>query len=187
MDFTSSNHQDIDRYYRGCYVKFEERGDKLHVIEKITPDYVEGKNEDGDNFRILLSDNNPYQMKFVLPKKSLFLYKNSIFILEKVPAKQFKRGIADSNVTLFNLEKSQYYPLCFDALKAYVNKKACVSFKEAFKNKRPSMLSDRMWYYPEAGKLFLDRVPIYWYNKVTKELTPYKDGLFEDDLKRIME
>lgn len=130
MDFCPENYGDISRYYKGCYVKFPERGDLLHLIHRVDQYSVEGDNERGERFKIELRKDDPYHMEFVLPKKSLFKYKSSILILQRIPARQFKRGINNENTNIIDVESHKTVDLSFDVLKAYVSKQPTVFLKD---------------------------------------------------------
>jgi hypothetical protein len=157
MEFSSSNSGDISRYYKGCFVKFKERGEVLHRIENITSQFVEGINEEGKTFRVELRNEDPYIMSFVLPQKSIFKYRASLYLLEKIPAKQFKRGISDENTKITNLLSGEKAHLSFGILKAYTNKQFQTSLTKAFKTKEAtSILTSRFWYKRDSKSLYLD-------------------------------
>jgi hypothetical protein len=157
MKFFTNNVEDISRYYKNCYVQFKERGTLLHRVDKITDKKVTGVNENDDPFVLELREEDPYVMSFVLPKKALFRHRNSLYLLEKKPAKQFKRGISSENTLITNVATGTRAEIGFSILKSYVSKQTHVSLREAMTKRGASIISSRFWYSPGNGSLYLDR------------------------------
>ncbi len=162
MIFNQSNRDDISRYYRQTYVKFPETGEKLHFIREIARHAVLGSDEDGNDFELFLSDEFPYEVDYVLPKKGYFQHGKSAHLLFRVPAKQYQRGLSEGNTKVHRINRAgeiSEQPLNFDLLKAYVQKQAYPSFETAMANKEGMFsvaLSQRFALAASARVIFLD-------------------------------
>lgn len=162
MIFNQSNRDDISRYYTNTYVKFPETGEKLHYIREVARHAVLGSDEDGNDFELFLSDEFPYEVDYVLPKKGFFQYGKAAHLLFRVPAKQYQRGLSEGNTKVHRINKSgeiSEQSLEFQLLKAYVQKQAYPSFETAMANKEGMYsvaLSQRFALAPSARALFLD-------------------------------
>ncbi len=164
MEFKPSNAGDIERYYRSTYVKFAECGDKLFRIEKVTKEAVYGVDEDEREFVLYLHEDAPYTVDFTLPHKSYFQLDKTAMQLVRKPARQYQRGISESNtyLQLLNSEGgvSPKSPT-FKSLKAYVNKQLFPSFQEAMTNKakhNSTCLSPRIAIAHMEKRIFIDNV-----------------------------
>jgi hypothetical protein len=160
MQFTSSAHEDIQRYYLHTYVKFAETGDELWYIRSATPHVVEAKNWQGDIVKLNLDDNHPYEVNYVLPHKSFFQYKDWAALLYRIPAQQYQRGISSGNTAIgFPSSDGNIpdVPVGFEALRAYVSKQHFFSLEEARVSKNISCaLSPRMAMEVKTGIIFID-------------------------------
>jgi len=162
MIFNQSNRDDISRYYRKTYVKFPETGEKLHFIREIAQHAVLGSDEDGNDFELFLSDEFPYEVDYVLPKKGYFQHGKAAHLLFRVPAKQYQRGLSEGNTKVHRINRAgeiSEQPLTFDLLKAYVQKQAYPSFEIAMANKEGMFsvaLSQRFALAAAARTLFVD-------------------------------
>jgi hypothetical protein len=176
MIFKSTNFDDINRYYKSTYVKFKETGDKLFYIRNVSPTSVTGCDEDGTEFELFLNDEYPYEVDYILPRKSFFQMGKRACLLQRIPAKQYQRGISVSNVRLTSLAKtgglSTHEP-SFETLKAFVTKQAFPTLEVAIKNTARMVsvaLSPRMAYVPDTGSIFIDTTPIALVDKKDKLL-----------------
>jgi hypothetical protein len=164
MLFSPSTYEDIHRYYRHTYVKFPERGDELFYIRNVERHRLSGEHESGDEFELFYSDEKPYNVEFVLPRKSFFQYKNRAYMLQRIPAKQYNRGINANNTSIQSLNRTGQWSnaeICFDLLKAYVAKPAFPSFEQAVTSKGKMIsvaISPRFAYVPETRAIYADHV-----------------------------
>ena len=81
MLFKSSNANDIEKYYYNTYIKFKEFGDRLFYIQGVTSEKVFGLDENDDYFELLLSDEAPYEVDYILPNKACFSYSDTVYQL----------------------------------------------------------------------------------------------------------
>ena len=157
MDFMSSNWRDIQKYYECTYVKFVEFGDKLFYIQRVRENVIEGINEDDTAFQLYLSDEHPYAVNYLLPHKAVFQWKDSVYILQRIPARQYRRGLCSDNTMLTNVATGNNTDINFSSLKAFVSKQKYASFGQAFNSKEKTKaiaLTNRMTYLRTGYILF---------------------------------
>ena len=183
MIFVPSAHKDIDRYYRGTYVKFREHGDKLFYINRVYPDRIEGIMEDLDEtgqnreFVVHLYEEHPYEVDYILPNKAAFQYGKRACLLRRIPAQQYQRGLCDKNTQIVSIDKagsSRASELGFSLLKAFVEKQAYPSLNEAVANKMKNdstALSSRMVYIPSSRTICADNISVATLSVGTKSIS----------------
>ena len=158
MEFTASNWRDIEKYYHGTYLKFQEFGDRLFLINNVRPAYVKGIDEDQNEFILYLDDEHPYTVDYILPNKAVFSYRNAAFLLQRVPARQYRRGLCEENVKVVRVHDGQTLPFSFEVLKAFVQKQKYLSLKEALASKSGTSfpLTSRISYYRKNQGIYVD-------------------------------
>ena len=187
MIFVSSNWEDISRYYKNTYVKFKETGEKLFYVRRVDRFAVTGTDEDGTEFELCLNDEHPYEVDYILPNKSFFQCGKRATMLQRIPAKQYQRGISSSNTQLCSLNKAgglAKHEINFELLKQFVTKQTFISLDEAVRNKPRNMstaLSPRMAYVPDMNMLFVDFVAIALLDKKDKTIAMIKP-IFHDEV-----
>lgn len=166
MKFCAENAKDIDKYFRGSYMKFPSlAGDAVHFIDKVTPDQVMGKTlQDGESvpfvFHLYHEESAPApEIEFILPKKSYFNTPTGACLLYRIPARQYRKGVCMDNTAIVKLAiDGSFAPqdISFDLLNLYVGKQAFAKFGE---QSMSYAVSRRMAVSP-AGQLFLDKTRI---------------------------
>jgi hypothetical protein len=181
MQFSTANYEDIHRYYRCTYVKFKEMGDRLFYIRDVNHSIVRGTDEDGTEFELYLNHDDPYEVDYVLPHKSYFQYAKRACMLQRVPAKQYRRGLCAENTRLTALGKTGNLvnvDIGFDALKAFVSKQAFPSIKTVLtmKNKPLSVaLSPRFAFVTEPGFIVADQLTVATVDKKQQKVTIHRE------------
>lgn len=164
MLFTPANRDDIKRYYTGTYVKFKEHGDMLFQIKDVGYDKVTGILEDGRPFSLYMSDEFPYEVGYVLPHKSYFQYKGDAMLLERIPAKQYYRGLREDNTQVGYIRNGGvvFAGLSFELLKAFVTKQQFYTLSGAInaKNFKSCVLNSRMMYNRSTKQIYVDFIPV---------------------------
>lgn len=165
MLFVPSARDDISRYYKNTYVKFHETGDRLFYIKGVNTEKVFGIDEDGNDFILYLAADKPYEVDYILPRKSYFQYENRALILLRIPAKQYQRGVSEANTKLLKLMGRGSFTtssINFDTLKAFVGKQQFPSFTEAMKTigEGSIALSPRFAFACKTRGLYLDQLHI---------------------------
>jgi len=188
MLFLPDNTDDIIRYYKGTFVKFKETGDTLFYIKHVKDAVVHGVSQDGTPFELYLSTEFPYEVDYVLPRKSFFQYGDHACLLQRIPAKQYQRGISCNNVSLSALRSSgstMDLSLDFGCLKAFVSKQVFLNLDMAVEQALSSVvLSPRFAFVPHSRKIYADFLCI-------GQLTPKRKGIkcfyeiFRPELERL--
>jgi len=192
MQFNTYNFEDISRYYRNTYVKFKETGDTLFYIRDVRPDVVRGTDEDGTEFELYLNDDHPYEVDYVLPNKSYFQYAKRACMLQRIPAKQYRRGICSENVRISSLTKTGgvgNIEVGFDALKAFVSKQAFPNISTVLLQKSKPIsvaLSPRFAFIPDLGYIFCDQLAVATVDKKAKTVVVLKD-VFLPEITKLLE
>jgi len=172
MDFISSNWRDIDKYYSSTFVKFSEFGDKLFFITQVSPEMVQGIDEDDTAFQLHLSDKYPYTVNYLLPHKATFQWNDSVYLLQRIPARQYRRGLCADNTMITNVVTGSKLELDFSALKAFVAKPRYSSFTDAFtgKSKRKSVALTSRMTYQRTGFILIDSNKVAQYDYSLKKI-----------------
>lgn len=173
MNFMSSNWRDIQKYYEGTYVKFTEFGDQLFYISHVRPDSISGIDDDDTAFEMYLSDDMPYVVDFTLPHKATFQWKDSVYLLQRIPARQYRRGLCSDNTMITNVATGTSVDVGFQSLKAFVSKPSYSSFSNAFNTKAKTKavaLSPRMTYL-RSGSILIDNKKIAVFDYDTKKIS----------------
>jgi len=160
MLFIPETAEDIIRYYKNTFVKFKETGDTLFYIKQVKDSVVHGISQDGTPFELYLSSAHPYEVDYVLPRKSYFQYGPHACLLQRVPAKQYQRGISQNNVSLNALRSNGGQAdmgLDFSILMAFVSKQVFVNLDMAVNSTHTSVvLAPRFAFVPSTRKVYAD-------------------------------
>lgn len=171
MQFTYSNRDDIRRYFRGTFVKFQEFGDVLFYINDVLGDAVHGVDENDDDFILHLHDDRPYQVDFVLPHKAVYQHGRNVALVQRYPARQYRRGICEDNINIRNLIGGEALAVNFANLKVFVNKPNYRSLKEAISGRNNLFsvaVTPRFAFDKRSAQLWLMNKAIAQYNRETK-------------------
>jgi hypothetical protein len=127
---------------------------------------VSGTIEDGRDFKLYLAEEEPYEVNYILPHKSFFQFGEHACMLQRVPAKQYHRGITAENTSISYRGAegglNGKVPLGFEVLKAFVQKQKFSTLSEAAKDdtKQSAALSQRMMFMRSNRQVFVDFVPV---------------------------
>lgn len=178
MELISSNSSDIQKYYEGSYVKLREFGDKLFLINKVTRECVYFTDSTGDEGVIYLHDSCPYTLNMVLPNKAMYQVDQHCYLLQRIPARQYHRGITSNNCAIKLLNSGGWgsVALSFTTLTGYVEKpvyrpleqiiETCTSGSEA--------ITARFAYQAAGKKIWCDTKLIATVNTKLKTITGSK-------------
>jgi hypothetical protein len=187
MLFIPENRDDIQRYYRSTYVKFRETGDALFYVKHVGESLVTGVGADGVPFELYLNVDFPYEMDYILPRKSFFQYGAFACLLQRIPAKQYQRGISESNTLIQRVgDANANQPLSFEVLTAFVAKQAFPSLVQAIaeKGKVSVPLSSRLAYLCASRKIFADSKSI-GVVKIKEKTIQSFHKIFKPELERV--
>lgn len=187
MKFVPSNNQDISKYFRGTYIKFKEFGDMLFNINYVDSYEVKGVTEEGREFRLFLSENHPYEVDYILPHKSFFQFEDKACMLQRIPQRQYQRGLSMSNTGMNYLgedDTPKGLRVDFTTLKAFVSKQKFFTLSEALKSQNKScVLSKRMMFRPVNNTIYIDFIPIA--KVVGKDIKMIRP-LFKEEIKAFL-
>lgn len=183
MYVDSTNWQDADKYFRGCFIKLKESGDTLVLIEKVNQQALWCQDENGEAVCIEINGEETgtigYELDYVIPRKSYFQDGNTANILTRIPARMWKKGVSKENTAFSVLVDGVFLKrdVSFEALKAYVHKPVYLPYTEAT-NYNSIALSPRfaMW----KSNVYLDQIQVGRYYQESKTLLCKK--LFMKDL-----
>lgn len=124
MELVPSNVADIYKYYGDSYVKLPGFGDKLFLITKVNEDAIYFEDSNGKPGTITLHEDHPFLLDMVLPHKAMYQMGNYCFLLQRLPARQYNRGITEKNCRISALGEAgwTYKNTSFSALEGYTNK-----------------------------------------------------------------
>lgn len=170
MQFKPSNKEDISKYYRNSYLKLKESGDTLYYLQYVDSTCVSGQRDDGREFKLWLAEEEPYEVDYILPHKSFFQHNGHAMMLQRIPAKQYHRGLTGEN-TMISFKggaasvEQTVMPLSFELLKAFVSKQKFYTLSEAVKLKPEddvvsAVLAQRMMYMVASRTIHIDFVPV---------------------------
>lgn len=166
MIFCTSNHDDINRYYKNTYVKFKETGDTLYYIRHVSREVIKGTDQTGTEFELWLSDEHPYEVDYILPNKSYFQYKKRACMLMRIPARQYQRGLSANNTRIQSISRTggaNNLELDFSLLMSFVSKQEFLKIDKAVLNKAKDhsiALSPRFAYVPDNKVILADQVSV---------------------------
>jgi hypothetical protein len=168
MQFKPSVWRDIQKYYQGTFVKFKEFGEKLFYIDVVNAGEIHGKDEDENPFILYLVEEAPYTLEYVLPSRATFNYKGSAYMLQRVPARQYQRGLSTGNTRLIEIPSGKAQSVNFPALKAFVEKQVYPTIKDAIYGKgkeKVLAVSSRMSFSRPHQALFVDCVQVATFDR----------------------
>lgn len=199
MKFCIANYEDISKYFSGTYVKFEgfvgvngagekiDAGEQVHYIKSVQSTTVTGQklNNDGQttvDFIFHLQEDGP-DVEIVMPKKSYFNWENSAYILYRIPAKQWKKGITKGNTIIQALTYDGFETLDinFQTLNAYVKKPQFLNLEK----RGHAYAISRRFAVTSGGKLYLDTTRIGHIN-YDQQTIGLGHSMFMPELKRAL-
>jgi len=187
MFFQQSNVPDIEKYFRNTFIKLKEFGDELFFVNHVGSCAVLGKDQSGEDFELILSDAMPYEVDYVLPSRSVFQSGNRVSMLQRIPARQYKRGLCSDNTQLVDVYTGEKLPVDMDTLVGFVNKPRYTTFDEIIRKKvgKSVALNSRFSYHTADGSIRCDLKPIGLVETSTKTIKVNK--LFEPEIKQLLD
>ena len=95
MKISKENYDDIKRYFYHTYVKIKEFGDKVWFVTNVNSQEV--RLEDVDGCEVYIDLASEYELDYVIPPRTMFQRGPSAVLLQRIPAKQYYRGMHSSN------------------------------------------------------------------------------------------
>lgn len=133
---TPQNYEDVNKYYKGTWVKFKEEGDTLFYIERATPSRIECHTISKEECCIDLTKPGGYFLEFLIPRKTVYQYDNCAVMLGRNPARMWKKGMCNSNTSFSILKEKGWTGADFSVTLAegFVNKPSYLSVPQALEH-----------------------------------------------------
>lgn len=153
MKFCLETAKDLGKYFQGSFVKFKgmqgvfsdgtecaPADELVHSFDQISGAMIKGKRfENGETvpYQFLLYSEHSHtapEIEFILPKKSFFNTDMGAMLLQRIPARQYRRGICGDNTSIHLLRANgvwQSQPVTFELLDKYVRKPSFIGFHES--------------------------------------------------------
>lgn len=96
--------KDIDKYYRGTYVKIPETGQKiLFLVESVDSAGITLKGTNGEKGYISFYEEGSYSLENPLPNKAFWAESGDFQakFVSRIPARMWKKGIHPENVAIY--------------------------------------------------------------------------------------
>lgn len=143
-------------------MKFPSMGDEVFYVISVTDKGLRGSCLDkGDGNEWVYSfDKGDTEIDFIFPKKSYFMYEDCAYFLHRIPAKQYSRGINNSNTAIFRLVCDDFVSCDVDLtlLNAYTSKPLFKGFDMG--NSGQSYAVSSRIAVCATGKIYVDRIRI---------------------------
>lgn len=172
--------QDVNKYYGQTYVVIPEYDPlRVLVLQKVDSYGIHFKDPTtGELGGLSFKDQDEYHLDFHLPHKQYFQHGEYAYLLERIPAKMWRKGVSSENTKMYILGHSGVLsPTSWDHnhLNAYLKG---VKSKVSDVHLKSVALTDRIAYCPNKGILLADTQVIG--QKDTKEdylvvLAPFKN------------
>lgn len=201
MKFCVETSKDLEKYFRNTFVKFHGiRGvfsdgtecapadELIHSVESVTPSFIKGKRyENGEivpyQFMLYSEHDAPApDIEFILPRKSYFNTNKGAMLLERIPARQYRRGVCMDNVHIQLLKDGAFHNqgVGLELLDKYVRKPAFTGFTGV---DGPSYAVSRR-IAVEKTKVYVDQTPIGTINYQNKRVNVIP--LFIPELEQVL-
>lgn len=203
MKFCAENAKDIDKYFRGSYMKFVGMSatladgspvpvpaEAVHFVDRVEGDVVKGKfTQEGERvpflFHLYPSSAAPApEVEFILPKKSYFNTPHGACLLYRIPARQYRKGVCADNTAIQLLHSAYAFApqeISFDLLTLYVGKQA---FEKFGPHNNSYAVSKRMA-VSMTGIIFLDQTRIGSIN-YDKSLIQVNQQMFVPEINSVL-
>ena len=173
MIFNIENRDDIKKYYNKAIVKFPEKtGDRLWRITEINFDYV--KCTDVDGFQVLIDLHEDYEVEYPLPGRTVYQHGERAAMLIRKPARQYMRGISESNTTLMHMDHTGTWrsmELSLKNLQQFVDKPCYQNINTINWESMQSAALSKHMAVSRDGKIMLLHRCVGHFNPETKQYT----------------
>lgn len=132
MIFNRQSAQDINKYYAGTYLKFNETGDRIfRIIDVMNEGLV--KAEDSSGFEIYIDLDEDYTVNYIIPGRRIFQMNENAAMIYRKPARQYYRGMHPENTGFAVLTPDTAWKeihLDFSMIETFVNKNDYIKVEE---------------------------------------------------------
>lgn len=193
MFVNEMNWEDCKKYYQGCWIKVRECGERMYQIKEVGPaeTYLSSpsRGENDEDANICINMQVGYTIDYIIPKKTTFQFGEYAIILERVPARMWKKGMDVKNTQFSQLNHNSSWikaQIDFPVIEGFVNKPSYYTFEDTLKNftdenstLQSAALSPRVS-LSKLGNVFIDTIFVGRLSTTTKTLKFKK--IYQDDL-----
>lgn len=188
MYVDNNNYQDAKKYYEGCWIKVAECGDRIYTVDSVTRKYTDlsspprGDNDEDAEIRIDMEKG--YNIQYVIPKKTVFQFGESALLLQRIPARMWRKGMDQKNTEFLTLSAKGVWKkiaMSTDVIEGFVNKPSYLSVEDAthqFKFSLESAAITPRISLTKEGSVFIDTIFV---GKLKRDGLVYK-GIYHSDL-----
>lgn len=144
-EFTSNGWRDFSQRYLGVFGYFK---DMLVQVSDVTEDTTSFINV--NNIKYYANADTGVVFKFIPVTKKLFFFDGKLLLAQRVPARQYKRGIYQQNTSVRGVPYGEQYEVSFEMLEAYNNNKIA--------NSNVHILNDMFALYGSSIYLYNQRI-----------------------------
>lgn len=168
MKVDNSNWEDCQKYFGNTWIKVKECGERVYHVDHVSSAYTDlsspprGENDEDADIRIDMK--NGYTIDYVIPKKTIFQYGKQAIVLQRIPARMWKKGMDSKNTEFLALnEKSTWgkVPINLSIIDGFVNKPSYFDLVTAlaeFKTDLVSAAFSPRISMSKDGSVFIDTV-----------------------------
>jgi hypothetical protein len=159
MKLSLENKGDIQKYYLGTFVKFQETGDRIWKLFKISNSDV--LCVDCDGFEVAIDLEVGYNLEYAIPSRCLFQLGETAALLYRRPARQYYRGIHPENTGVAILHGGKWVEteLTHALIQQYVDK-PCYQSVMSLSSTQVSYALSKHFALGNTGELFCLTQPI---------------------------
>ena len=190
MFVNSENWQDCQKYYQNTWVKLAQCGERIYTVGEVGSKFTyfsspsRGPNDDEADVCIDMSVG--FNIDYVIPKKTVFQYGEHALILERVPARMWRKGMDPKNTQFLTLNEMSAWgkvQIGVPVIEGFVNKPGYYQLDAALNNFEGALLSAALSprvSLSRGGSVFIDTTMVGKYARKSGTLT-YK-AIYKDDL-----
>lgn len=175
MIVSKSNWEDAKKYFHHTYIKCSETGDEVFFVDEVTPEWMILSDSNGEKAGIKLD--TPYELSYVIPKKTVFQNGEYAVQLSRIPARMWKKGMNKQNTTFHKLNNGADWvntDISIGLIEGFVKKPGYMSFADAQREFQAGTISSAAITpriaMSKAGNVFIDSVLVGKYKDDKKVL-----------------
>lgn len=181
-EFLSGNYRDFRQRYRHCYGFFTPENSNKNLLVYLTEvDETQATFIDCKKTEYIALPDKGNLFEFIPIQKKLFYTKDDVMLAQRVPARQWSRGVSSANTQLVYLRNGRPVSLSFAMIEAAFLKEAPKSRLKAFLDQKVDgmILNDAI---AIVGKgVYVYNVPIGDYDPNKYQITVY-NSIFRQEL-----
>ena len=180
MKIDPYNSADILKYFKDTFVQFKEEGNALFYVLNCDTKYLYVQEVATREFAVI-NLNKGYNIDFCLPRKCVFLHKDRVSMIARIPAQQWKKGIHSKNTAFYQIVNGEWESVMFltPLLVSYLNTK--YNTMNDYDGMRSLALSPRVS-IAHNGNVFIDMIKVGVYDLRTHIFKGY--AMIWDDIKK---